>query len=106
MGPRYQTIASYLREGPAWLKVNLGAASGVALPITSISPPSNAPENAPFSSFYLRGPNGSLAYLHEEEISHIQPDGPQDGVSLHITLDNGISLTLSRNNNPVPQGPF
>ncbi|HHW18444.1 MAG TPA: hypothetical protein GXX30_06040 [Firmicutes bacterium] len=96
MGPRYQAIASFLAQGPAWLRISLGQGMEAGFLVSSISPPSSAPQDAPFSSFRLEGPNGNQAFLQEEQITHIQPDGPQDGTSLHITLDTGLSIVLAR----------
>jgi len=42
------------------------------------------------------GPCGTRMALDEEQIAHVQPDGPQEGTSLYISLDNGVSLTLTR----------
>jgi hypothetical protein len=96
MGPRYVMIASYLEKGPAWLRIDLGDELVANFVVSTISPPSPAPYNAPFSTFTLDGPNGNQAILSEEEIVQVQPNGPQDGNYLHITLDNGVLVTLIR----------
>lgn len=96
MGPRYQTIASFVEKGPAVADLNMGEGLTASLVVENISPPSPAPAGAPFSSFALVGPCGNKISLDEEQISHIQPEGPQEGTSLYISLDNGVSLVLSR----------
>ena len=99
MGPRYQTIASFVQKGPAWLQIDLGEGVQAGFLVASVSAPSPAPPDMPFSIFSLAGPNGSRLSLDEDQIAHIQPDGPQEGTSLYISLDNGTALTLTR-----PQG--
>ncbi len=96
MGPRYQAIASFVQQGPAWLNLDMGEGIQASFMVAQVSPPSPAPANMPFSSFVLAGPNGSRLALDEDQISHIQPGGPQEGTSLFISLDNGMSLTLTR----------
>lgn len=95
MGQRYRTIESFMRHGPAWLSINVSDGVQAELLVEAISPPSPAPAQAPFCSFHLAGPCGRIN-LDEEEIAYVQPDGPQEGTSLYITLDNGASLTLAR----------
>jgi hypothetical protein len=96
VGPRYQTIASFVQKGPAWLNLDMGDGIHAGFVIEEVSPPSTAPVDAPFSSFVLAGPCGSRLALDEEQIAQIQPDGPQEGTSLYISLDNGMSVTLTR----------
>ena len=100
MGPRYQTIASFVQRGPALLNLNMGNGLEASFVVAEVSPPTPAPPDAPFSSFVLAGPNGSRLALDEDQIAHIQPDGPQEGTSLFISLDSGASVTLTR------QGPL
>jgi hypothetical protein len=95
MGQRYRAIESFMRQGPAWLSINVSDGVQAEFLVEAISPPSPAPAQAPFSSFLLAGPCGRIC-LDEEEIAHVQPDGPQEGTSLYISLDNGASLTLAR----------
>jgi hypothetical protein len=99
VGPRYKAIASFVQKGPAWLSLNLGDGTHASFMVAEVSPPSPEPTDMPFSSFYLAGPNGTRLALGEDQISYIQPGGPQEGTSLFISLDNGASVTLSR-----PQG--
>lgn len=101
MGPRYQAIASFVRKGPARLDLNLGGGVQASFVVAEVSQPSRAPQAAPFSSFYLAGPCGNRLDLDEEQISHVQPDGPQDGTRLFIGLDSGASVTLTRAESPV-----
>ena len=96
MGPRYQTIASFVQKGPAWLNLDMGGGIQASFVVAQVSPPSPTPADMPFSSFVLAGPNGTRLALDEEQIAHIQPDGPQEGTCLYISLDNGMSLTLTR----------
>lgn len=96
VGPRYQAIASFVQRGPALLQIDLGDGIQASFMVASVSPPSPAPVDMPFSSFSLGGPNGSRLSLDEDQIAHIQPDGPQEGTRLYISLDNGTSLTLTR----------
>ncbi len=95
MGQRYRTIESFMRQGPAWLSINVSDGVQAEFLAEAISPPSPAPPQAPFCSFLLAGPSGRIS-LDEEEISHVQPNGPQEGTALYISLDNGASLTLAR----------
>lgn len=96
MGQRYQAIASFVRKGPAWLNLELGDGVRASFMVAEVSPPSPAPKDAPFSSFVLAGPNGNQLALDEDQISHVQPDGPQEGNSLYIGLDNGAAVILTR----------
>lgn len=96
MGPRYQAIASFVQRGPAVVRMDLGDGIQASFMIANISPPSPEPAGEPFSSFYLGGPNGSRLSLDEDQIAHIQPDGPQEGTSLFIRLDSGAVVTLTR----------
>ncbi|MGE5579168.1 MAG: hypothetical protein ACM3WU_03900 [Bacillota bacterium] len=96
MGPRYKAIASFVQKGPARLNLDMGSGMQASFVVEQVSPPSPAPADAPFSSFVLVGPCGSRLALDEEQIAHIQPDGPQEGQSLYISLDNGLSFTLTR----------
>ncbi|HHY34306.1 MAG TPA: hypothetical protein GX510_01505 [Firmicutes bacterium] len=96
MGQRYDAVASYLTGGPAKVTIPLGRGVQAGFVVGTITPPSPTPSYAPFSSFRLEGPNGSLITLSEEEITHIQPGGPPDGQELYITLDSGITLIMSR----------
>jgi len=96
MGLRYQAIASFVEKGPAVVNLNLGDGLQASFMVEQVSPPTPAPPDAPFASFVLMGPCGSRIALDEEQIAHVQPDGPQDGTSLYISLDNGLSLTLTR----------
>jgi len=96
MGQRYQAIASFVEKGPAVVNLVLGDGLEASFTVEQVSPPSPAPPHAPFSSFVLVGPSGTRMALDEEQIAHVQPDGPQEGTSLYISLDNGVSLTLTR----------
>lgn len=96
MGPRYQAIASFVEKGPAWLNLDLGDGIQASFMVAEVSPPSPEPRDMPFSSFYLAGPNGTRFALDEAQIAHVQPDGPQEGTRLFISLDSGASLTLTR----------
>lgn len=96
MADRYMVIATFIQQGPAMLKINLGQGAEASFMVAEVSPPSPLGPGSPYSSFALAGPCGSSLYLDEEQISHIQPEGPQDGTRLHITLDNGMSLLLTR----------
>ena len=96
MGPRYQTIASFVQRGPALLSLNMGDGLEASFLVAEVCAPAPAPPDAPFSSFVLAGPNGSRLALDEDQIAQIQPDGPQEGTSLFISLDNGVSVTLTR----------
>ncbi|MGI6632545.1 MAG: hypothetical protein ACOX5M_05780 [Bacillota bacterium] len=96
MGPRYTAIASFVRQGPALLRINLGEGVEARFVVGSVSPPAAAPPEEPFSSFTLAGPCGNTLFLDEDQIAHVQPEGPQDGTQLFITLDNGTSLELTR----------
>lgn len=100
MGPRYQAIASFLSRGPAWLNISIGNKTQAGFVVSSVSLPEPAHPYAPFSGFTIQGPAG-MAYIEEEEIAHIQPDGPQEGTNLYVSLDNGVKLTLTRT---VPPG--
>lgn len=96
MGQRYMAIASFIQQGPAMLNINLGEGIKASFLVAQVSPPTPTPVDRPFSSFALAGPYGNSLYLDEVQISHIQPEGPQDGTYLFITLDNGTSLELTR----------
>ncbi len=93
MGPKYQAIASFVRRGPACVSLNVGAGLGVSFVVSEALAPQQV---AAVSSFVLEGPNSSRLELDEEQIAQVQPDGPQDGTDLYISLDNGMSLTLTR----------
>ena len=86
MGPRYTAIASFVRQGPALLRINLGEGVEARFVVGSVSPPAAAPPEEPFSSFTLAGPCGNTLFLDEDQIAHVQPEGPQDGTQLFITL--------------------
>lgn len=101
MGPRYMTIASFVQQGPVMVSIDLGAGLQASLLVATVSPPSPEPYNAPFSRFSLSGTESQIT-LNEEEIAYIQPDGPQDGTSLYISLDSGASLVLTH----VEKGPY
>jgi hypothetical protein len=92
----YMAIAAFVQQGPAMLKIDLGQGAEASFMVAEVSPPSPLGPGRPFSSFALTGPLGSSLYLDEEQISYVQPEGPQDGTYLHITLDNGTSLVLTR----------
>ncbi len=96
MGHRYQAIASFVQKGPAWLNLDLGDGIHASFVVAEVSPPSPTPPSLPFASFYLAGPNGNRLALDEDQIAHVQPDGPQEGTSLFIGLDNGVTVTLTR----------
>lgn len=96
MGQAYAAIASFVQQGPAMLKINLGEGTQARFVVATVSPPSATPLDQPFSGFALAGPYGNSLYLDEDQIDHVQPEGPQDGTHLFITLDNGTLLELSR----------
>lgn len=96
MGPRYMAIASFIQQGPALLRINLAEGVQASFVVATVSPPAPTPPYQPFSSFALAGPYGNSIYLDEDQIAYVQPEGPQDGTRLFITLDNGTSLELTR----------
>jgi len=96
VGQRYDAVASFLEAGPAKVTIPLSRDVQAGFIVGMISPPSAVPPDAPFSSFRLEGPNGSLITLSEEQISHVEPGGPQDGQELYIVLDSGITIIMSR----------
>jgi hypothetical protein len=96
LGQRYSAIASFIQQGPAMIRINLGEGIQAKFLVAQVTPPAPAPPGQPFTSFSLAGPYGNSLYLYEDQIAHIQPEGPQDGTRLFITLDNGASLELSR----------
>lgn len=95
MGQGYRAIETFIRQGPAWLSINVSDGVQAEFLVEAISPASPAPAHAPYSSFLLAGPCGYIS-MDEEEIDQIQPDGPQEGTALYISLDNGALLTLER----------
>jgi hypothetical protein len=98
LGERYMAIATFIQQGPAMLKLRLGDGAEASFMVAQVSPqPDNSgPPGRPSSAIALAGPCGNSLYLDEEQISYVQPEGPQDGAYLHITLDNGTSLVFTR----------
>ncbi len=99
MGERYMAIATFIQQGPAMLRLNLGDGAEASFMVMEVSPPSPdhpGRSGRPSSAFALAGPCGNSLHLDEEQISYVQPGGPQDGAYLHSTLDNGTSLVFTR----------
>ncbi|MGI6643240.1 MAG: hypothetical protein ACOX3V_04480 [Bacillota bacterium] len=94
MGPRYMTIASFVQQGPTLVSIHLGAGLQASFLVETVSPPWSTPEDPPSSQFSLSGPEGEVT-LTEDQITQIQPDGPQEGTKIFISLDSGASLVLS-----------
>lgn len=78
------------------LNLTLGGGVEATFIVEDVSTQSSTRPGRPSTGVVLEGPSGSRLELDEEQISHIQPDGPQEGTDLYISLDNGASLTLSR----------
>ena len=94
MGPRYTAIASFVRQGPALLRINLGEGVEARFVVGSVSPPAAAPPEEPFSSFTYGLPAGTLC-LDEDQIAHVQPEASRRDSAFHHS-DNGTSLELTR----------
>lgn len=95
----YRAIQSFISHGPALLSIHLSEGSEANLVVESVEtvrdPDGEGAPDGHAYSLMIGGPAGHLL-LDEDEIIHVQPDGPQEGSSLYISLDNGTELTLER----------